>query len=196
MTSTHNTQASSQPTMGDLMKHVSGQPVMNIGDKIAGKVLFIAKNEVMLDIPNVGLGLVRGKELYNEEYLSSLKIGDELEAVIVDLDNERNMMELSFRAIGRDKIWSEIKHAFDQQETVQAKIRDANRGGFLVRVQGVDGFLPASLLSPTHAIKQIGVEDKSLLNQMKKYIGQSFNVKIISVNEGADTIKTFKIQNR
>lgn len=177
-----------QPTMQDLMKHVSNYPDINVNDMIKGIVLFVAKNEVILNIPNIGLGLVRGKELYNEEYLSSIKLGDELEAIVLDLDNERQMIELSFRAIGRDKIWTAIKAEYDGRSTVDAKIRDANRGGFLVRVQGVDGFLPASLLSPTHAIKQVGIEDKSLVNQMKKYVGQIFKVKIISINEDADTL--------
>ncbi|NJR20381.1 MAG: S1 RNA-binding domain-containing protein, partial [Hyphomonadaceae bacterium] len=134
------------------------------------------------------MGVVRGKELYNEEYLSGIKVDDEVEAILLDLDNERGMIELSFRAIGRDKIWTDVKNVFENEITVDAKIRDANRGGFLVRVQGVDGFLPASLLSPMHAVKQTGIEDKSLLNQMKKYVGQNFKVKVISINEDADTL--------
>jgi ribosomal protein S1 len=177
-----------QPTMSDLMTHVSDIPQINTGDRIKGIVLFISKNEVVMNIDSVGLGVVRGKELYNEEYLSSIKIGDELEAIVIDLDNEKGMIEMSFRAIGRDKIWSDIKNSFENQITVDAKIRDANRGGFLIRVSGVDGFLPASLLSPTHAIKQGAVEEKSLVNQMKKYVGQAFKVKIISINEDADSL--------
>jgi ribosomal protein S1 len=177
-----------QPTMSDLMNHVSDIPQVNLNDRLTGIVLFIAKNEVVMNIDSVGLGVIRGKELYNEEYLSSIKVGDELEAIVIELDNERNMIELSFRAIGRDKIWNNIKQSFENQLTVDAKIRDANRGGFLIRVQGVDGFLPASLLSPTHAIKTVAIEEKSLVTQMKKYIGQAFKVKIISINEDADSL--------
>lgn len=177
-----------QPSMGDLMQHVTEINEIQIGKTIQGKVIHMSKNEVILDIENVGLGAVRGRELYNEEYLATIKQGEVVDAIVVDLDNEKSMIELSFRAIGRDKIWTEVKRVFDAQETVEAKIRDANRGGFLVRVMGVDGFLPASLLAPTHAIKQVGVEDKSLLNQMKKYVGQSFKVKILSINEEGDTL--------
>lgn len=177
-----------QPTMGDLLKRVSDKTDLKIGDQISGKVIFVAKNEVLLDMENIGLGVVRGRELYNEEYLSRLKIGETVEAIILDLDNELGQIELSFRAIGRDKVWSEIKQAFEAGVPVEGKIRDANRGGFLVKVHGIDAFLPASLLAPTHAIKQVGIEDKSLLNQMKKYVGQTFNVKIISTNPEADTM--------
>jgi ribosomal protein S1 len=178
----------SSPTMQDLLNKVSGNPTLKIGDTIKGTVIFLAKNEAILDIPNLGIGIVRGKELYNEEYLASLKIGNEVEALVVDLDNELDMLELSFRAIGRDKIWSEIQAMYEAGGVVEAKVRDANRGGFLVKVKGVDGFLPASLLSPNHAIKTGVGEDKSVSNQMKKYIGQSFQVKIISVNPEADNI--------
>ncbi len=177
-----------QPTMGDLLKHVSDENQLKVGEQISGKIIHIAKNEILLDIENIGLGVVRGRELYNEEYFSRLKIGETVEAVLIDLDNEKGIMELSFRAIGRDKIWTEIKEAYESGSTIECKIRDANRGGFLVKVQGVDGFLPASLLAPAHAIKQVGLEEKSLVNQMKKYVGQTFNVKILSINPEADTL--------
>jgi len=177
-----------QPTMEDLLKHVADQKDIQIGEKIKGKIIYIAKNEVTVDIQNVGLGIVRGRELYNEEYLSSLEIGQEVEAIVIELDNEKGIMELSFRAIGRDKIWSDIKKAFEDKQTVEAKIRDVNRGGFLVRVRGIYGFLPASLLAPTHAIKQGKIDSKSLVNQMKKYVGQTFNVKILTLNEENDSI--------
>lgn len=177
-----------QPTMEDLLKHVADQKVISAGDTISGKIIHIAKNEVILDIENVGLGIIRGRELYNDEYLSFLKLGETVDAIVIDLDNEKGMLELSFRAIGRDKIWSEIQKAFEENRVVEAKIRDVNRGGFLVKVQGVYGFLPASLLAPAHAIKQVGVDSKNLVNQMKKYIGQTFNVKILNTNDEQDTV--------
>ncbi len=178
-----------QPTMSDLINKVSGINELEIGQKVSGKIIFLAKNEAILDIENVGLGIVRGKELYNEEYLSHLKVGEVVEAIVLDLDNERGMIELSFRAIGKDKIWAEIREIYEQQKTVEGKIKDANRGGFLVRVHGVDGFLPASLLSPAHAIKQVGnTEETSLTSQMKKYIGQTFSLKIININPDNETV--------
>jgi len=182
------TSQASQPTMADLMKHVSVADQIQVGDQISGTIIHIAKNEVILDIQNIGLAIVRGRELYNEEYLSRLQMGETVEAVVVELDNEKGMIECSFRAIGRDKIWAEIANAYENQVIVEAKIKDANRGGFLVKVHGVDGFLPASLLAPMHAIKNVGVEDKSLVNQMKKYIGQIFNVKIVSINPEEDSL--------
>jgi ribosomal protein S1 len=176
------------PSMTDLLTKVSNQNDLKEGDKVVGNIIFVAKNQALIDIPNVGLGIVRGRELYNEEFLAKLKVGEEIEAVILELDNELGIMELSFREIGKDKIWQDIQSSYEEKSTIECKIREANRGGFMVKVKGVDGFLPASLLSPAHAIKNVSVEDNSLLNQMKKYVGQTFNVKIININSDNETL--------
>jgi small subunit ribosomal protein S1 len=180
--------SSNTPTMETLLSTIADPTEIKIGDKVNGTIITIAKNQVIMSIPNMGLGMIRGKELYNEEYLAKLKLGEEIEAVVVDLDNEQGYIELSFRAIGRDRIWAEITNAFETKQTVEAKIRDVNRGGFVIKVNGIDGFLPASLLSPTHSIKTVGVEDKGLANKMKKYVGQIFNVKLINISPETDSV--------
>jgi len=177
-----------RPTMKDLLQKVSISDELKINDQISGKIIFLAKNQCLIEIKNIGLGIVRGKELYNEDFLSKLKIGEEIESIVIELDNELGMVELSFRAIGKDKIWQDIQQSFEDKSTVEARIKDANRGGFLVKVKGVDGFLPASLLAPTHAIKNATVEENSLLSQMKKYVGQIFNVKIININTETESL--------
>ena len=177
-----------KPTMSDLLKKVGTINDVKVGETVSGTIIFINKNEVLIEIPNIGLGSVRGREMYNEEYVSRLKIGETIEAQVIELDNENSQIGLSLRALGRDKIWSEINELFNNKITVSAKIRDANRGGFLVRVNGVDGFLPASLLSSIHSIKAVANEERSLITQMKKYVGQSFDVKIININPENESI--------
>ena len=96
--------ASKQPTMEDLLNHVGEENNLVVGEKIEAVIISIAKNEAVLDIVNVGLGVVRGRELYNEEYLAQLELGQTVEAIILSLENEKGMVEMSFKAIGRDKI--------------------------------------------------------------------------------------------
>lgn len=177
-----NISLQTQPTMEDLVKHVGNSlKIPELGATLKGTIIYITKNKVFLDIENLGLGIVRGRELYNEEYLSGLKVGETVEAMVIDLDNEEGLLELSFREIGKDKIWSKIKEAYENGETIDARIRDANRGGLLVKVYGIDGFLPASLLAPSHMVKQQQGQN-SMTNQMKEYVGQIFKVKIMSLN--------------
>ena len=177
-----------RPTMGDLLQKIDDQGKIIVGDQVKGTIVFLAKNQCLLNVEDQTLGIVRGAELYNEEFLSRLKVGEEVEAVVLSLDNELGMLELSFREIGKDRLWAEIMEAVEEKKTIDAKIKDINRGGFLVRVKGIEGFLPASLLSPAHAIKNVGVEDSSLVNQMKKYIGLIFSIKVLSANTETETI--------
>jgi ribosomal protein S1 len=174
--------------MQDLLKRVVDIDNVKVGDQLAGTVISVTKNEVLINLENIGIGIVRGKELYNEEFLSRVKVGADIEAIVLETCNQEGYLEMSFRAIGRDQIWTEIQEAYEAQVSVGAKIKDANRGGFIIQVSGVNGFLPASLLAPAHAIKSTGFEDKSLVNQMKKYVGQSFNVKIINTNPESENI--------
>ena len=73
------------PTMGTLLNTIVDPIQLNIGEKVSGTIVTLAKNQAIISIPNVGLGMVRGKELYNEEYLSKLQVGEEVESVIVKL---------------------------------------------------------------------------------------------------------------
>jgi small subunit ribosomal protein S1 len=179
--------ADNQPTMATLLNAVADRVVLSVGDTIKGKIQYVVKNQVIIDIENIGVGVIRGKELYNDAYVEKLKIGEEVEAIVTALDSNLGAVECSFRAIGHDKVLTEIKEAIENKTTVEAKVRDVNRGGFMIKVQGIDGFLPASLLAPIHAVKQSG-EDKSLLNQMRKFVGQNFNVKIINFNPESESI--------
>lgn len=193
MTNPLNLNSDTQPGMSDLIAYASTAPEVykdiSVGQVVKGMVLSISKNEVLVDLPTIGLGVVRGMELYNDEYLSSIKPGAEVEALVLSLENEKGMVEMSFRAIGRDQIWNELQDIYEKKSITDAKIVHCNRGGLMVKVRGVIGFLPASLLSPSHSIKQTSIsESNTLLKQMQKYIGSSFAVKIDDLDRETDKL--------
>jgi small subunit ribosomal protein S1 len=182
-----------QPGMKDLLEYAASTPGIytdiKVGDLVKGQVISVSKNEVVIDIPNLGLGAVRGMELYNDEYLNSIKSGDEVEGLVLELENEKGMVEMSFRAIGRDQVWNELEDIRKNKKTVDSKVVHVNRGGLMVKVKGVIGFLPASLLSPSHSVKQSNIsEANSMLKQMQKYIGQNFEVKIEDLDRDTDKL--------
>jgi small subunit ribosomal protein S1 len=95
-----------------------------------------------LDIGGILVGVVRGPELYGEadEY-SNLKPGDEVEATVVDLENEKGELELSFRIAGQEKAWDTLREAYKKRQTVKVRVIDGNKGGVLVRFRQISGFL-------------------------------------------------------
>jgi len=171
-------------TMDDLLAQASTRPIPKIGELVEGNVISFSKNEVHLDIEGLTTGVVRGKEIYDEsgEY-SNIKIGEKVSATVLEMENENGEMELSFRYAGHQKAWDSLQQLLKSQELTEAKIIDANKGGLMVKVGNVVGFLPVSQLTTEHYPRVDGGDKNRILATLKKFIGTSFRVKVIDVNE-------------
>ena len=86
--------------------------------------------------------------------------GDEVEATVIELDNEFGEMELSLKGAGRKRSWEKLKELFTKGEVINVKIIDANKGGLITRVENVPAFIPVSQLSPNHYPRVAGGEKK------------------------------------
>src|SRR3990167_3907071 len=97
--------------------------VPDVGDSVKGVVISASRREVRLDIGCVGVGVIRGRELFSEskEY-SSLKPGDTVEATIMERENENGELELSFRFAGQKKAWEELRRLFTIGEMISVKV--------------------------------------------------------------------------
>ncbi|MBU1032955.1 MAG: S1 RNA-binding domain-containing protein [Patescibacteria group bacterium] len=150
-----------------------------IGDSVKGTVISVGRNEVRIDIGGIAVGLVRGPELDPNINLSA---GDKVEAAVIDLDNEFGEIELSLKGAGRKQSWDNLKDVFGEGTVVPVKILDANKGGLIVRLEGVNGFLPVSQLSPENYPRVVGGEKNKILEKLKELVGQTIDVKIIDSN--------------
>ncbi len=171
-------------TMEKLLADGQFFKIPKVGDVVKGKVLNVTKNEVYLDVENYKTGVVRGRELCNEssEY-ANLKPGDEVEATVIELENERGEIELSFRFAGHKKIWDKLTELMKSGEIISVPVADANKGGLMVNVNKIIGFLPVSQLAPEHYPRVPGGEKNKILEKLRQFIGQSMEAKIIDVNE-------------
>jgi ribosomal protein S1 len=158
--------------------------IPQVGDIIKGTVVAASKAEVKLDIDGILMGIVRGPELYNEvPEFSELKPGDEIEAAVIDAENENGELELSFRLVGQEKAWKNLRQALKDKTTVKVKIMDANKGGLLSRYCQIDGFLPVSQLAPDNYPRISGGDKSKILEKLKSFVGQEFEVTVITLSE-------------
>src|SRR3989344_6927709 len=157
--------------------------VPKAGDILEGRVLTISKNEVYVDIPGIGLGVVRGRELYDESVrITTLKVGDTVLALVVESENKDGNIEMSFRAAGQERIWQTLSERLRSREVVKTKILEANKGGLMVEVNGVIGFLPVSQLSSEHYPRVEEGDKNKILEVLKSYVGKIFDVQIITAD--------------
>lgn len=160
-----------------------------VGDVIEGKVIAVSKSEVHLDIEGITTGVIRGPELVDEsgEY-SNLQIGETAAATVVDLENENGEMELSFRQAGHKRAWDSLDTLKQEGKIVSAYICEANKGGVIVRVGRVSGFLPVSQLATEHYPRVEGGDRSKILERLQQYVGKTFQVKVIDVAEGEEKL--------
>jgi len=158
--------------------------IPQVGDIVKGVVIATSKAEVRLDIDGVMSGIVRGPELYLEadEY-TNLEPGREVEAMVVDAENENGELELSFRQVGQGKAWDNLREAFKNKTTVLVKVADANKGGLLCNFRQISGFLPVSQLAPENYPRISGGDKSKILEKLKSFVGQEFEVNVITLNE-------------
>ncbi len=155
------------------------------GDLVKGKVISTKGRQIKIDINGLMIGVVRGRELYNEsEIYKNLATGTEVEATVVDVENENGEVELSFRHAGQKRAWKDLSELSTSGEAISVKILDANKGGLIVRVGHVQGFLPVSQLAPEHYPRVAGGDKQKILEKLKSFVGQDVRVKILDVMEG------------
>lgn len=158
-------------------------PLLKAGDLVEVHYLENSNKVVYFDIPHVGLGILFGAELSNAKNIfKKMNPGDAITAKVVEPENENGYVELSLAEAGKQKAWQEIKDLKEQDEMISVRIVNANSGGLIADVNGVQGFLPASQLSNEHYPQKTDGSREKVTEELKKYVGKDLKIKIISIN--------------
>jgi small subunit ribosomal protein S1 len=163
--------------------------IPKVSDVVKGTIIAVGKNEVRIDINGFRTGVVRGREIVDpSREFSDVEVGDEVEATVVDLENENGDVELSFRFAGHRKAWDNLSEIFRSGDPVKARITDASKGGLLVRLNHIPGFLPVSQLAPENYPRVTGGDKGRILEKLKKFVGTDMDVRVIDVNENEEKL--------
>lgn len=130
---------------------------LKVGDKVKGRVVVMADYGAFVEIATGVEGLIHVSEMSWSQHLRSaqefLKVGDEIEAVILTLDREERKMSLGMKQLRPDP-WQDIETRYQIGSKHKAKVRNfTNFGVFIEIEEGVDGLIHISDLSWTHKIK-------------------------------------------
>lgn len=170
-------------TMKDLLAKEEFQ-LPRAGQILTGRVISVSKSNVLLDLGAAGIGIVYPGQFYdNPDRVRALKPGEEATAVLLELENEDGYRELSLKAAQLTTAWQRIKELRDAGTVMTTIISNINKGGLIVQVEGVQGFLPLSQLSSEHYPKVEGGDTTKIVQALQKFKGQPFKVKILDYNE-------------
>jgi len=152
------------------------------GDVIEGTVIEVGTNAIYLDIDPFGTGIVLGREMKDGMGSGKLKVGHKVTATITDLENEDGYIELSIREASYEKAWEDLESKRDTQEKVATKVLSANKGGLLIEINGISGFLPVSQLSGKNYPRVEDGDKNKILTLLKKLVSQELEVRILDAD--------------
>ncbi|MBI2453255.1 S1 RNA-binding domain-containing protein [Candidatus Peregrinibacteria bacterium] len=154
------------------------------GQMIQGTVISIHKDKILVDLGGVITGIVTGKEARDRTNTQkSLKIGDVIDTFIIEEENPEGLVMLSLRKASQERTWKEFHEAFGSQKIIEVKANEANKGGLLLEIDGIKGFIPVSQLAPLHYPRVNGADAHRILERLQKLIGTLFKVKIINIDK-------------
>ena len=153
-------------------------PNLKVGDKVKGKVVVMADYGAIIEIAPGVEGLIHVSEMSWSAHLHSaqefMKVGDEVEAVILTLDRDERKMSLGVKQLREDP-WEKIDEKYPVGSKHTAKVRNFTNFGVFVEVEeGVDGLIHISDLSWTKKVKHPSEFTK---------IGETIDVQVLDIDK-------------
>ncbi len=198
--------ASTVQDMGELLASVEDMKPLRRGDVVEGIVMRADADGILVSIGHKAEGIVPAREMRTliPEDFERLKVGDELVTFVIRESTDESAAILSIdRAVG-EKAWRVLENILEQGESVEGKIIGFNRGGAIVEVDTIQGFVPMSQLisvsrelfreqpepKPETSDEQSGEENDSTESQTPPpdpkadEIGKVLQLKVLEVNRG------------
>ena len=159
------------------------------GDVLTGEVISVSKGGILVDLGFLGTGIIYPSEFYDNSALhKSLQKGDQISVILLELENDEGYRELSLKQAQMTTAWEDIKEKKEKGEVISIPILNINKGGLIVEVNGIQGFLPLSQLSPEHYPKVEGGDTAKIVQALQKFRGQNFDVKILDFSEAENKL--------
>ncbi len=175
--------------MDALLKESPAVLRVHPGELREGTVVFKGKNKLLMDIDGVATGIISGRELRDSfNTFKELHTGDLVNALVLEEENEEGMIVMSLRMASQQKAWDRFHKLVEQDATMKFTAQEANKGGLLANIDGIRTFLPVSQLAPVNYPRVNNADASEIITRLQKFIGHTFTVKIITMDEDAGKI--------
>ena len=159
-------------TMEDLLREDQNSiRALAHGDIVDGVVVRVDPDEVLVDIGAKSEGIISNRELSARgEAPVTLNSGDQVKVYIIQPEDEHGNVVLSLRKARAEGIWQAVAEKESEGEILDAEVREQNKGGLIVNIMGLRGFLPSSQVA------------RQFSGNLMELVGTKIPVKILEVN--------------
>jgi small subunit ribosomal protein S1 len=152
---------------------------LKYGDVMDGVIMHLDREEILVDIGSKSEGIVPSREYSSltQDERQALAIGDTVLVFVVQPENQEGHAVVSIDRARQEKSWRRLQELHEANEVIEAEVTNYNKGGLLVNLDGVRGFVPASQVTEIR-----GGDEASKQADMARLIGSSLPLKVIEIN--------------
>jgi len=150
------------------------------GDITEGVIVSVTPTDVLVDVGAKSEGIVPAKELerLGRDGLETLKVGDKIFVYVIRSEDREGNLLLSLRRAEEEKDWVDAEKLHASQEAFEGQVAGFNKGGLIVRMGKLRGFVPASQLGPDHQ----GSDKQQPEERWARLVGQPIHAKVIEID--------------
>ena len=154
------------------------------GDIIDGVVMRVDRDSILVDISGKTEGVIPAPEMrsLSQEELQEMQVGDSILVYVLQPENHEGQVVLSLDRATGERGWRSLQQRFDAGEIFDAEVVGYNKGGLLVSVDGVRGFVPTSQVVGLRGEREENAEDAESDERFAPWIGRTLRLKIIEIN--------------
>lgn len=154
------------------------------GAVLDGEVMSISLSSVLIDLGPFGTGAVYPREFYDDpQKQKALEPGQTVKAVLLELENEEGLRELSLKRAQLRSAWQEVKEMHEKGQVLNVTVNNLNKGGLIAQILGLQAFMPLSQLAEEHYPKVENGNVQEIMKILQSYRNKEFKVRIIDVDE-------------
>ena len=152
---------------------------LKYGDTVDGQIMRVDRDEILVDIGSKAEGIVPSREMQSllPEDRAALQVGDVLLVFVVQSEDKEGRAILSVDKARQERSWRVLQTAHEKGDVILARVVNYNKGGLLVNLDGVRGFVPASQVT--------GISrgpDTQKQSDMARMVNTDLSLKVIEIN--------------
>jgi small subunit ribosomal protein S1 len=182
---------SNTPAEGNLNNSINMETLLNQeglaldfpqpGEIRTGVVASISPTQILVSVGAKSEGVITGRELdsISDEERAALQVGQEILVYVLNAEDDSGNVVLSYTRAQEQKGWAEVEKMLEDSASYEGRVDGFNKGGIIVPVYGLRGFIPASQLGIS---RRMAVTGDTPDQRYAKMIGEPITVRVIEVD--------------